>query len=109
MSRLQHFWTNWIIILILNAYLLVKSKSDKRNITVLFGQGKLLAHCLLLAALLHLYSDLLFGKYERRLGGFKWLPKFSAFRGSDKGGMGSEWRLCVNSLTCCTIKYNNFA
>lgn len=45
-------------------YLLVKSKSDKRNITVLFGQHKPQTHCLLLAALLHLYLDSLFGIYR---------------------------------------------
>lgn len=61
-------------------YLLVKSKSDKRNITVLFGQHKPQTHCLLLAALLHLYFDSLFGIYREDIGGSKWLPKFSAFR-----------------------------
>lgn len=90
-------------------YLLVKSKSDKRNITVLFGQRTPLTHCRLLAALLHLYSESLLGIYREDIGGSKWLPKFSAFRDGVKGGMGWEWRLCVNCLTCCTIKYNNFA
>lgn len=91
-------------------YLLVKSKSDKRDITVLFGQHKPRTHCLLLAALLHLYSDSLLGIYREDMGGgSKWLPKFSAFRDGVKGGMGWERRLFVCCLGCCTIKYNNFA